>query len=40
MVFNPEEIGNLLHRAPALAAEIGDAIEARRRASIAARNGR
>ncbi|MBM4095744.1 MAG: mechanosensitive ion channel [Planctomycetes bacterium] len=40
MVFNPEDIGNLLHKAPALAAEIGDAIEARRRASIAARNGR
>ncbi len=39
MRFDPRAIGDLLNRAPALAAEIGEAVEARRRAAQAARQG-
>jgi small-conductance mechanosensitive channel len=38
MVFDGKTIGNLLQESPSLAAEIGDAIESRRQASIAARH--
>ena len=37
MVFDNATIGDLLHRSPGLAAEIGDAIESRRQAAQAAR---
>jgi small-conductance mechanosensitive channel len=37
MVFDSKAIGDLLNQSPALAAEIGDAIESRRQASLAAR---
>jgi small-conductance mechanosensitive channel len=37
MVFESKTIGDLLNRSPGLAAEIGDAIESRRQASLAAR---
>jgi CRP-like cAMP-binding protein len=38
MVFDSKTIGDLLHKSPGLAAEIGDAIESRRKASLAARS--
>jgi hypothetical protein len=37
MLFDSKAIGDLLNQSPALAAEIGDAIESRRQASITAR---
>lgn len=37
MVFDSKAIGDLLNQSPGLAAEIGDAIESRRQASLAAR---
>jgi small-conductance mechanosensitive channel len=37
MVFDTKAIGELLNQSPSLAAEIGDAIESRRQASLAAR---
>lgn len=37
MLFDGKAIGDLLNQSPALAAEIGDAIESRRQASLAAR---
>jgi small-conductance mechanosensitive channel len=37
MVFDTKAIGDLLNQSPGLAAEIGDAIESRRQASLAAR---
>lgn len=37
MVFDGKSIGNLLQQSPGLASEIGDAIESRRQASLAAR---
>ncbi len=37
LVFDNKEIDKLLNRSPALAAEIGDAIESRRQAALAAR---
>ena len=38
-VFDPVAIGDLLDHSPSLAAEIGDALESRRRAAQAARRG-
>ena len=40
VVFDPTVIGRLLQRSPVLAAEIGDAVEARRQAVRAARGSR
>jgi small-conductance mechanosensitive channel len=40
MVFESKSIGDLLNRSPGLASEIGDAIESRRKASLAARSRR
>jgi CRP-like cAMP-binding protein len=37
MVFDSKVIGELLNHSPGLAAEIGDAIESRRQASLAAK---
>lgn len=37
MVFDSKIIGDLLHRSPTLASEIGDAIESRRQAALAAK---
>ena len=39
LVFDPVAIGDLLDHSPSLAAEIGDALESRRRAAQAARRG-
>lgn len=38
MLFDGKTIGGLLHNSPSLASEIGDAIESRRQASLAARH--
>ena len=40
LVFDPVAIGDLLDHSPSLAAEIGDALESRRRAAQAARRGK
>ena len=40
LVFDPVAIGDLLDHSPSLAAEIGDALEPRRRAAQAARRGK
>ena len=40
LVFDPVAIGDLLDQSPALAAEIGDALESRRRAAQAARRAK
>lgn len=40
LVFDPVAIGDLLDHSPSLAAEIGDALESRRRAAQVARRGK